>query len=209
MLIYLSFCRLCAARRLYGAALLPLLAAGSGGCTTPTPALDAEEQRQMLALLMPSRVEIVEPFTRVETPDPQREKPAQHAIELLIQAVNILDSPGVMVGRVRVELYEFVPASGDRKGRRLEHWNIELSSREDQLRYWNRLTQMYEFRLGIDATKIPRADKYVLLLTYDSPLGERLTDEYVIASRAPGRPLGGGTARRDNIPSIGARRGRR
>ncbi len=142
----------------------------------------------MLALLMPSRIEIVEPFTRAKSFD---DDATPDGIELLLQAVNFLGNPGLMIaGRVRVELYEYLPASGDQQGRRLENWDIKLTTAENQRTYWNGLTQMYEFRLGIDPTRIPPADKYVLTVSYNSPLGARLRDEYVINYRpatGPGR----------------------
>lgn len=156
-----------------------MLLASLNGCAAPPRALDDAAQREMLALLMPSRVEIVEPFTRVKSFD---DNATPDGIELLIQAVNALDNPGLMIaGRVRVELYEYVPASADQKGRRLEHWDIELTTAHEQRTYWNALTQMYEFQLGIDPAKIPPADKYVLAVTYTSPLGDHLTDECIIS----------------------------
>ncbi len=162
------------------------------GCATVRPAGDGQARQQMLALLMPSRVEIVEPFTRVKSFDQDN---IPDGIELLLQAVNALDNPGLMIaGKVRVELFEYVPASADQKGRRLDHWSIELSTPAHQRRFWNPLTQMYEFRLRVDPEVIPRADKYVLLVTYDSPLGERLTDEYAIEHPRGVGPLGGSTA---------------
>jgi hypothetical protein len=160
----------------------------------------------MIALVMPCRVEIVEPFTRVKSFD---DDAIPDGIEVLIRAINALDSPGLMVGRVRVELYEYVPASAEPKGRRLEHWAVELSSTQDQRRYWNPLTQMYEFRLGVDAKAIPRADRYVLMVTYDSPLGERLTDQYMINYRIPGSPLGGAARNESAEQTTGPGRGRR
>ena len=105
--------------------------------------------------------------------------------------IEIYGTKGLMiVGRVRVELYEYMPASGDRKGRRLEQWNIELTTAKQQRAHWSSLTQMYEWQLGLDPASIPRADKYILAVTYDSPLGERLTDECVIHYRAGPVPLG-------------------
>jgi hypothetical protein len=160
---------------------------GLASCATPQPAVDDAAQREMLALLMPSRIEIVEPFTHVKSFD---NNSTPDGIELLLQAVNALDNPGLMIaGHVRVELFEFLAASGDRKGRRLEHWNVELADARQQQRYWNTLTQMYEFRLGIDTTKIPAAEQYVLHVTYNSPLGERLTDECLISYRRNGASM--------------------
>ena len=150
----------------------------STGCHDPTPTSDGTDQRKMLALLMPSRIEIVQPFTRISS---FRGNRTPDGIELMIQAFNALENPGLMIaGTVRVGLYEHVAASGDAKGRRLEQWNVELATAEQQRAHWNAMTQMYEFRLGIEAVKIPPADKYVLAVTYSSPFGERLTDECLI-----------------------------
>ena len=157
------------------------------GCATRPRVTDDAARRDMLTLLMPSRIQIVEPFTRVKSFDADA---TPDGIELLLQAVNSLDNPGLMIaGQLRVELFEHVAGSADQKGRRLEHWDIELATPAQQRRYWNQLTQMYEFRLGIDRAVMPQADKYVLLVTYNSPLGEHLTDECVVAYRSePGAP---------------------
>lgn len=162
--------------------------------TTPRPSEQADMQ-QMLTLLLPSKIEIVEPFTRVASFDDDE---IPDGIELLLRAINALDNPNLMIaGRVKVELYEFVPASGQERGRRLEHWDIDLITAEDQRTYWNPLAQMYEFRLGIDRAKIPVRSKYILVVTYLSPTGDRLTDQCVmdagsVAIRPSGRPLRGG-----------------
>lgn len=157
---------------------------GLSACATTPVTVDERAQREMLALLMPARIEIVKPFTRVKSFD---NDDTPDGIELLLQAVNPLGNPGLMIaGNVRVELFEFVQASADHTGRRLEHWEIELKTAKQQKTYWNRLTQMYEFRLGIDTSKIPLADEYVVVVTYGTPLGEYLTDDYVIRYRTTG-----------------------
>lgn len=150
--------------------------------------VDEDARRSMLALLMPSRIEIVEPFTRVTsfnqttTPD---------GIEVLLQAVNSLDNPGLMIaGDIRIELYEYLAASADPKGRRLEHWNVELSTAKQQREHWNHVTQMYEFRLRVDTAVIPDAKQYVLAVTYNSPLGDHLMDTCTIGYRPTTRPFG-------------------
>jgi hypothetical protein len=73
-----------------------------------------------------------------------------------------------------------VAASGDAKGRRLEFWDIDLDTEQQQNDHWNAMTQMYEFHLGIVASQIPVADRYVLSITYNSPMNERLTDECLL-----------------------------
>lgn len=162
-------------RLLVSLAIVPLSAA----CALSHSVSDQEAQRRMLDLLMPSRIQIVEPFTQVKAVD---EEGRPNTVELLIQAVNSLDDPGLMiVGRIRVELYEFMPASADERGRLLEHWDVDLSTVKQQKLYWNQLTQMYEFQLGLDPEQIPRAPKYVLAVVYCSPLGGHLSDEYVLS----------------------------
>lgn len=146
-------------------------------CGCAAPGGDGQRQ-EALDLLMPSSVNIVEPFTRATSFDGDERA---DGIELLLQASNALDSPGLMIaGSLRVELYEFLPASGERKGRQLDQWTIELSGKQNQQRYWNQVTQMYEFHLGVDVTKVPVADQYVLAVTYSSPMGQRLMDECVL-----------------------------
>ena len=158
------------------------------GCAERPRITGEPAQREMLALLMPSRVEIVEPFTRLKSFD---DDAAPDGIELLLRAVNALDNPGLMIaGKVHAALYEYVPASGDPKGRRLEHWDIELATPGQQRRHFNAMTQMYEFKLGIDPTRIPPAEKYVLAVTYSSPLGDHLTDECLISYASYGAAQG-------------------
>lgn len=155
--------------------LCALLAAG---CKTAESIPDDAASREMLALVLPARIEIVEPFTR---PVSMGRTGDVDGIEVLIQAVNALEKPGVMiVGSLRVELYEHVPASGEPRGRQLNRWNIDLSTRERQADHWNPATQMYEFRLGLDRAAMSASGSYVLLATYRSPLGEYLTDEMVV-----------------------------
>lgn len=149
-----------------------------GGCTTTKPVSDQAMRDKMLALLMPAEIEIVEPFTRVKSFD---DDPTPDGVELWLQAVNSLGNKGLnLVGTVRAELYEYVPASAEHKGRRLEQWQIELVNTQQQRTYFSHLTQMYEFRLTIDPSNVPAARQYVLTVTYNSPLGEHLTDECVI-----------------------------
>ncbi len=158
------------------------------GCKAPdrTASRHAADSQDMLAMLMPSRIQIVEPFTRVVSAD-QDDIPDH--IELWVQGVNSLGSTGLMIaGMLRVELFEHIPASGLRQGRRFEHWNIELTSKKEQRNYWNAITQMYEFRLGINSATIPRANKYVLTVTYPAPSGERLTDEMIIRRNTTAAP---------------------
>ncbi len=151
------------------------------GCAaTPKPG-DEAARRKMLELLMPNRVEIVEPFTRIRSFDNDQ---TPDGIELLIRAVNSLGDSGLMIaGTVRAELFEHIPATANNQGKRLDFWEIELTTIEQQRRFWNKVTQMYEFRLGIVKNEIPKAEKYVLVVTYLSPLGDQLTDSFILTTK--------------------------
>lgn len=163
--------------------ILPL-----SGCKSTPDIRDNEAQRSMLELLMPSRIEIVQPFTRVRG---FSEDESEQGIEVLLQAINKLDNPGLMIaGDIRIELYTFVPASGNRRGRRIDTWKVQIAEKNDQLAYWNGITQMYQFKLGIDPEGFPIDDKYVLSVTYNSPLGAHLNDECVVERPVGTLPLG-------------------
>lgn len=174
--------------------ILAILSAWSvSGCATTPDYTDPKARQKALELLMPERIEIVKPFTRVKSFD---DDASPDGIELLLQAVNPLGNVGLMiVGVIRVELYEHVQASGIPTGKRLDSWTIDLASEESQRRYWNHVTQMYQLRLKINPAVVSVARRYVLVVTYTSPLGEHLTDDCVIERRAVSGPLGGTRAR--------------
>ena len=158
--------------------VLLAISVGNVGCATSGTLNKPLDQKEALALVMPQRIEIVEPFTGVASFDGDD---VPDGIELVLQAISSLGNPGMMIaGHLRIELFEYVKASADNQGRRVDHWEIPLSSVEDQQTHWNNLTQMYEFRLAI-ATKPPsEGTKYVVAATYLSPMGQRLSDESII-----------------------------
>jgi hypothetical protein len=170
-----------AIRRVQHALAYIALPAAMVGCAQPPPPVSVEARREVLSLLMPDRINIVKSFTRAAR---FNSEDRADGIELFVQAVNKFDDPGLMiVGTVRVELFEHIPASGDHRGQRHENWDIDLSTSRHQESYWNGLTQMYEFRLGINPKTIPPADRYILAVTYVSPFDERLSDEFVVDFR--------------------------
>jgi len=170
----------------YSTRCLVVIGLCGAGCLPTARNTDIDARYDAVSLAMPSRIEIVAPFTRIKCLSDGNEP---DGIEVLLQARNEMGNPGLMVvGTVRIELFEFQPGTADCKGQRLERWNIELRTEADQRRYWNRLTQMYEFRLGVDLSAIPRAGKYVLLGTYLSPFGEHITDELVLLNRESAPP---------------------
>ncbi|MBN1514711.1 MAG: hypothetical protein JXB13_22045 [Phycisphaerae bacterium] len=155
--------------------LLSVVVAGTA-CTPKAASLDDPQTRDSLALLMPERIGIM-PFTRVESFDDDNRP---DGIAMLLRPINVLGDPVNIVGQVRAELYEYTPASGLRTGPRLAMWEVLLNTKEDQRRYWSSTTQMYEFHLELNTGVVSQRPKYVLAVTYNTPLGTHLTDEYIL-----------------------------
>lgn len=159
--------------------LAPLLGAallfGLTGCASRTVDVDDPASRQMLSLLMPTRI-IVEPFTGLKSFDDDDQP---DGLEVVLRPVDAFKDPVKIAGSIRVELYHFQPAAGERKGAKIEQWDIPLISMRDQDTYWNRYTQMYEIPLELDVATAEPADKYVIEVTYNTPLGEHMITEYV------------------------------
>ncbi|GIK17059.1 MAG: hypothetical protein BroJett003_20230 [Planctomycetota bacterium] len=131
----------------------------------------------MLALLMPTRIEIVKPSTRLRGAG-GAVRP--ESLEVLVRGFTVLDNPGaLLVGQIRFELFMHQPASGHIEGQRIHQWDIDLGDEENQRRFWNPVIQMYEFSLGVDPAVIPPANKYVLAATLNTPLGQHLSDDLV------------------------------
>ena len=159
-------------------AALPLLPSMLAlGCASKPVDLGDEGVRQQIALLMPSKINIVGPFTRFRSFD---DDDIPDGVELLLQPVNSFGDPVNIAGHVIVELYAFRQASGDPKGEKLEQWDIPLLTEKDQRAHWNRTTTMYEFQLQLNPAAIPPNHKYVLLVTYNTPLEEHMFAEYVM-----------------------------
>jgi hypothetical protein len=165
----------------------------SAGCNEPSKSVENADQRVMLEMLMPRSVRIVGPFTKLASFDADE---APDGLDVLLRALDGFGDPVKISGTVRIELYEFVPASGEPKGARIgEPWNIPLVSEQDQRTYWNRTTQMYEFKLQLNVRAIKPAQKYVLGVTYTTPLGDRMMDEYTL-ELPPGEAKAAGQAKK-------------
>jgi hypothetical protein len=177
----------CRPRTVFGGAALGLTLIGlalTTGCVKRA-GIDDADARGMVELLMPQRVELVEAFTQFKSFD-RDEVP--DGIEVLVHALDAFGDPVKIAGTIRFELYDFVPASGERAGRRLcAPWEVTLVTREDQQRYWNLVTGMYEIplkfppNLPVKQLGTP-GRKFLLEATYTTPLGTHMTDECVLAA---------------------------
>jgi hypothetical protein len=148
----------------------------------------------MVELLMPQRIELVEAFTGFES---FNDDESVDGIEVLVRALDTFGDPVKIAGTIRFELYSFQQASGEPAGRRLcDPWEVTLVTQQDQKRYWNLVTGMYEMPLelpdGFRSDARAGAGKFVLEATYTTPLGTHMTDQCEISAPAGQR----GVARR-------------
>ena len=87
-----------------------------------------------------------------------------------------MKAPGVF----RFEAYEYLPHSGEEKGKRAIIWpDIDLEEPGLNNQYWLDFMRCYLFTLGV-GDEIRKNHSYVLQVTCITPLGERLTDDYII-----------------------------
>lgn len=133
---------------------------------------------RMVELLMPTRVRIVEPFTEFASFDDD-DKP--DGLSVLLQPIDSFGDPVKIAGNVRIELYDYIPASGNRAGRRIcDPWEVSLTREADQRRYWNNVTGMYEIPLKLPKGVQLKPRKYVIVVTYNTPIDTHLTDQAVL-----------------------------
>jgi len=87
-----------------------------------------------------------------------------------------IKGPGVF----RFELYEYVPRTGDNRGKRLYSWpEFDLEDAAVNNSYWKDVLRAYKFslktRIEADAPGL-----YILQVTCNSPSGKRLTDIFYL-----------------------------
>jgi hypothetical protein len=98
--------------------------------------------------------------------------------------VSLLDSFASQIkwpGRFRFELYEHVPRSAERKGKRLDIWPksdlLDLTDPSTNSDYWRDFLRAYEFTLPLDQSA---GDSHILQVTYFCPSGRRIASEFIL-----------------------------
>lgn len=167
------------ANRFVGSALTLMLAAGLlAGCSDARPAKGKiarmpADKAELMGYYLPTQIEIL-PFTKPASFDARG---LPDGINAVIRPLDSLGQPAKAYGSVRFELYTFVPASGLEKGKQLMVWSQDLSTPTDQRKYWDSVTQSYQFQLLWHQPLEPNK-KYVLQVVYENPAGTRLSSDY-------------------------------
>lgn len=149
---------------------------GCGGTRTSKGKIAAlpADKAQLMSYYLPTQIEIL-PFTKPASFDVRG---LPDGISAVVRPVDTLGQPVKAYGTMRFELYDYVPASGLEKGQQLMVWNQVLNTPTDQRKYWDNVTQSYQFQLLWRQPLQPNK-KYVLEVFYENPAGTRLTSDYV------------------------------
>ena len=144
----------------------------TGGCRL----MAARFARSALeADLRVSRVSI-QPFTKPASFDDDN---IPDGISAWVQAHDAFGDPVKIVGDLVFELYTLRNASSERKGERLITWNHTIRTRNDQITFWDRPSQTYQFELAWN-TPPASGDAFVLAVTLTTPDDLHFADEYDI-----------------------------
>src|SRR5262249_5490840 len=110
------------------------------------------------------------PFTK---PKSFGADPVPDGVEVTLQALDPMGDAIKVWGTFRFELFRYRMASGDRHGEMVQHWEQSIGSFEDQIHFWDRVTQPSRFQLGWEGTPLEPKHKYLLDVYFIPPEGER------------------------------------
>lgn len=155
---------------------LVVLIVGCSDARTPKSKIASlpPDQAELISYYLPTQVEIL-PFTKPASFDARG---LPDGISAVVRPVDTLGQAVKAYGTMRFELYDYVPASGLDKGKQLMVWNQVLDTPAEQRKYWDNVTQSYQFQLLWRQPLQPNK-KYVLEVFYENPAGVRLTSDYV------------------------------
>ncbi|MDP6545430.1 MAG: hypothetical protein QGH60_15705 [Phycisphaerae bacterium] len=157
-----------------------------GGTSTPPPTTQPAERQyaqvdvpQPVNLLLPKSINI-HPFTVTRTFD---QAGGIRGVDVRVESFNAFHEATKAFGSFRFELYTFRANNLDPKNKLQGIWEVEpsLLDPRENLRYWNRSQQMYEFKLQWDKP-IPVGRKFVLVAVFTSPFTQRLTAQRIFTS---------------------------
>jgi hypothetical protein len=129
--------------------------------------------------VMPRDIRLVQPFTDWADLD---DKPGIDGVNVFVQPINANGDPIQAAGSMYIELFTFRPASGHNKEDRIAVWDFSLRTDQDQASHWRRAIQMYELPVVFpaDAATFKPESTFVLTITYQPPIGGRLSDEMLL-----------------------------
>jgi hypothetical protein len=158
-----------------------------GGADTPPLSTDNPAVREYTPIDVPKPVNLllptsinIHPFTITRTFD---DAGGIKGVDVRVEAFNAFHEATKAFGSFRFEIYTHQSNNLEPKGDLRGVWEIEpaLLDAKENMRYWNRSQQMYEFKLQW-AKPIPVGQKFVLVAVFTSPFTRRLTTQRIFTS---------------------------
>jgi len=130
-------------------------------------------------MLLPQKIKI-HPFTVTRTFD---QSGGIRGVDVRLEVLNSFEEATKAFGDFRFEIFTHKANSIEPKGDVCGVWEVKpsLLDPKENLRYWNRSQQMYEFKLQWDQP-IPVGRKFVLVAVFTSPFTPRMTAEQIFTS---------------------------
>lgn len=158
-------------------AFLVFLIATIGGCGRGQLMGSAEEPtaEEMVGYYSPRSIKLL-PFTKPRSFDNDL---IPDGIGVSLRTLDAAGDPVKAYGSFLFELYHYRTASQDHRGKLIQTWMQPVRDLEDQDRFWERVTDTYEFQLSWEGNPIPTQKKFVLAASFQpGPGGDRLFDEH-------------------------------
>ena len=148
----------------------------SAGCQPARPAVQMDDPQltKFMQLLMPAKIEIQHYLTKPYDFDGAG---SPNGLEVVLTTSDAFGDPVKCMGTFHFELYTLRMASGDKLGKQIGSWPVEMDDEKTMLEYWDRLTHSYRFPLRLRNGVLP-AGQYILNAQLVTPAHENLFDSY-------------------------------
>lgn len=156
--------------------VLALSLACVSGCRRGQLRATGEEPtaEEMVGYYSPRSIKLL-PFTKPRSFDNDL---IPDGIGVSLQTLDAAGDPVKAYGTFLFELYHYRPASQDHRGKLIQTWTQPVRDLKDQERFWEKVTDTYEFQLSWEGNPIPTQKKFVLAASFEpGPGGDRLFDE--------------------------------
>lgn len=156
--------------------VLVALAFGQCACQAEraTISADSPEMTSFLNIILPRKIEIQHYLTQTRA---FQGDGVANGVEVILAAKDAFGDDVKSAGSFNFELFSQRIASGDKFGKRVGFWTIEVSTEAAQKMYWDRLSRFYQFKLVLDEGRLEPGD-YILTAQLTPPTGDKLFDEY-------------------------------
>jgi hypothetical protein len=145
------------------------------GCESFTTAGQPQETAERILCYEPAKIKVT-PLTELVTGQYEDVLRLNVYIDVLDGFDSRMKTPAVF----RFEAYEYLPRSGEEKGKRTIIWpDIDLTEPGRNNEYWRDYLRCYQFTLDV-GEEIERDRSYVLQVTCITPVGEQLIDYFLI-----------------------------